>query len=592
MADGKKCKRTFCEEYIQYGFTSFFDKGVVKGQCVLCQKVLGNDSLRPSKLKYHLDKTHPEHSAKDVNFFKRHECSLKRMKLDSSGAFQMQSRNVLKASYEVSLEIAKQKKPHTIGETLIKPCALKMVNLVLGGDSEKKIQQIPLSDNTVSRRIEEMSIDIKEQVISEIKDAGLFALQLDESTDVSSCSQLLVFTRYVHDGKFKEEFLFCYPLETTTKGEDIMKKVTDYFSELGLSWENVCAVCTDGAPAMLGSKSGFVSRVKAIAPGVTVTHCMIHRQALASRTLPRELQAILDSAIKIVNYVKSMPVNTRLFRELCKDLDSEHQLLLFYTKVRWLSKGNVLNRVFELREELKMFLDMQDKETIFFNDPLWEPRLAYLTDIFDQLNKLNLKLQGKDTTVIHFVDTLRTFVAKIKNWNRKVSSGNFAMFEKFSEVAEGKEEEIESCLQNEIISHLQNLCQEFSRYFPDLEVIDLSLVRNPFNVEPDIIPDSDQDEFLEMKFDSGMKEFFKEHSIQEFWSQASISYPRVGKLGLKTLLPFASTYLCESGFSTLLQIKTKTRNRLGVEHDMRCALSTTVPQIDTLVVKKQAHPSH
>ncbi len=55
-----------------------------------------------------------------------------------------------------------------------------------------------------------------------------------------------------------------------------------------------------------------------------------------------------------------------------------------------------------------MFLDMQDKETVFFSDPLWEPSLAYLVDIFDQL-KLNLKLQGKDTTVIHFVDTLRTF---------------------------------------------------------------------------------------------------------------------------------------------------------------------------------------
>ncbi len=145
------------------------------------------------------------------------------------------------------------------------------------------------ADNTLSRRIEEMSTDIKEQVISEIKDAGLFALLLDESTDVSSCSQLFAFTRYVHDGKFKEEFLFCHPLETTTKGEDIMKKVTDYFSESGLSWDNVCAVCTDGAPAMSGSKSGFVARVKAIAPWVTMTHCMIHRQALASRTLPSQL---------------------------------------------------------------------------------------------------------------------------------------------------------------------------------------------------------------------------------------------------------------------------------------------------------------
>ncbi len=59
----------------------------------------------------------------------------------------------------------------------------------------------------------------------------------------------------------------------------------------------------------------------------------------------------------------------------------------------------------------------------------------------------------------------------------------------FSEVTDGKEE-TDSCLQNEVINHLQNLYQEFSRYFPDLEVIDMSFVRNPFNLEPDIIPDS------------------------------------------------------------------------------------------------------
>ncbi len=53
--------------------------------------------------------------------------------------------------------------------------------------------------------------------------------------------------------------------------------------------------------------------------------------------------------------------------------------------------------------------------------------------------------------------------------------------------------------------------------------MNLSLVRNPFNVEPDIVPDSDEDEFLEMKFDLDMKDYLKEHSIQEFWSVANIS---------------------------------------------------------------------
>ncbi len=65
-----------------------------------------------------------------------------------------------------------------------------------------------------------------------------------------------------------------------------------------------------------------------------------------------------------------------------------------------------------------------------------------------------------------------------------------------------------------------------------------SFVRTPFNVKPDDVNESDQDAFLEMNFDSGMKIFFK-HSIQKFWSQANISYPRVGKLGLNTLLAFA-----------------------------------------------------
>ncbi len=41
----------------------------------------------------------------------------------------------------------------------------------------------------------------------------------------------------------------------------------------------------------------------------------------------------------------------------------------------------------------------------------------------------------------------------------------------------------------------------------------MSFVRNPFNVEPDIILDSEQDEFLEMKFYSGMKDFFKKNIL-------------------------------------------------------------------------------
>jgi hypothetical protein len=69
-----------------------------------------------------------------------------------------------------------------------------------------------------------------------------------------------------------------------------MKKISDFFESERLSWDKVCGVCTDGAPTMLGSKSGFQTKVKAIAPQARGVHCMIHRYALACKTLPSNLQ--------------------------------------------------------------------------------------------------------------------------------------------------------------------------------------------------------------------------------------------------------------------------------------------------------------
>ena len=76
-------------------------------------------------------------------------------------------------------------------------------------------------------------------MIQEIKRAGLFSIQLDESTDVQSCSQLLAFVRYVHDENLKKEFLFCEPLEQSTKDENVMQKLREFFESEGLDWGNL-----------------------------------------------------------------------------------------------------------------------------------------------------------------------------------------------------------------------------------------------------------------------------------------------------------------------------------------------------------------
>ena len=127
-----------------------------------------------------------------------------------------------------------------------------MVRLVVGEDAARKLDNISVSNDTVSRRINKISLNIKEQVVDEIKKSPLFAIQLDESTDVSQFSQLLAFVRHVHEGNFKEEFLFCKPLKLNTRAEDVLEAVNDFFNENGLDRGNLVGITTGGAPTMLG----------------------------------------------------------------------------------------------------------------------------------------------------------------------------------------------------------------------------------------------------------------------------------------------------------------------------------------------------
>ena len=64
-------KRKYSDSYLKFGFTNIVDKGVEKPQCVVCYKVLTVDSMRPSKLKLHLQTQHPSLVDKDQEYFSR-----------------------------------------------------------------------------------------------------------------------------------------------------------------------------------------------------------------------------------------------------------------------------------------------------------------------------------------------------------------------------------------------------------------------------------------------------------------------------------------------------------------------------------------
>ena len=82
---------------------------------------------------------------------------------------------------------------------------------------------------------------------------------MDETTDITKLTQLLVYVRYVYKGKVEEELLFCLPLKDHTKGKEMYCKVNEFLKTEGLEWKNCCGVCADGAKAMTGKTIGFKS---------------------------------------------------------------------------------------------------------------------------------------------------------------------------------------------------------------------------------------------------------------------------------------------------------------------------------------------
>lgn len=85
---------------------------------------------------------------------------------------------------------------------------------------------------------------------------------------------------------------------------------------------------------------------------------------------------------------------------------------------------------------------------------------------------------------------------------------------------------------------------------------------------------------------------FNSMSLISFWIKRSCEYPLLSEKAVNVLLPFATTYLCETAFSAVTAMKTKHRSRLNIEHDIRVCLSRISPRLDKLCGAKQAQPSH
>ncbi|XP_047493411.1 SCAN domain-containing protein 3-like [Penaeus chinensis] len=514
--------RQFKEDYVLLGFTAT-NSDPPEALCFFCGERLANSSMKPAHLQCHQKTKHQCHVGKLAEFFKRKLSDFQGSQKVLQKATTT-SEKALKASLAVSLLIAKAKKPFSIAEELILPAVGMMAEIMLDKKTADQLKAVPLSllHQTVSRRVSEMSADIQDQVVNKLKASQSFSLQVDESTDISGQAQLVSFVRYIEVDDIKEHILFCKKLEEHTTGEAIFNVINQFFTEQGLSWKSCMSMCTDAAASMTGKVKGLVARIKKENPDVEWTHCIIHRESLASKKMSSQLHEILNDAVKVINFIKSRPLNTRLFHRLCESMGSEHTELLLHTDVRWLSRGRILARLFELRDEVASFLSEHGSPfATFFENTTWVAQLAYLTDIFSKLNDLNMSLQGKDTNILNLYDKVAGFQKKLGLWKETCSGGYFTCFP-LSDAYFSDNNYEKDTVKPVIVEHLTNLISAFKSYFPGIheQSVQLDWIRNPFllSEQEKTLPICLQETLIEVCADRGLKLLFERSNVTRFWS--------------------------------------------------------------------------
>ena len=168
--------------------------------------------MLPNKLKRHLNSAHPSLVEKPKEYFLRKLENLTNPKASIS-SFSHTGQNVVLASYKVAYRVARCKKLHIIAEELILPAATDLVSVTIGDNAAKKLKDVPLSNNTICQRIENMGVDITDQLICKLK-VSEFAIQLDKATFGGHNAYLICYVRYLFQAEKRivENLLFSNQL--------------------------------------------------------------------------------------------------------------------------------------------------------------------------------------------------------------------------------------------------------------------------------------------------------------------------------------------------------------------------------------------
>lgn len=171
----------------------FFIEWQNKGMCIICKETIA--VLKEYNIKRHYETKHKDkfknlvgkERVEKFNFLKKNhnfQQNIFKKKYE-------QKVSIVHASYQVAQLIAKESKSFSDGE-FVKKCMLHAIDEICP-ENQCLFEQVSLSRQTITRRIEDLGLNLFEQVQDRVKHFQYFSIALDESIDMVNTVQLLIF---------------------------------------------------------------------------------------------------------------------------------------------------------------------------------------------------------------------------------------------------------------------------------------------------------------------------------------------------------------------------------------------------------------
>nr|XP_060480095.1 general transcription factor II-I repeat domain-containing protein 2-like isoform X1 [Panthera onca]XP_060480096.1 general transcription factor II-I repeat domain-containing protein 2-like isoform X1 [Panthera onca] len=459
----------------------------------------------------------------------------------------------MKCSYVLSEKIARASKPFTDGE-FIKECLLSAAEIMCP-EQRHAFANIRLSANIVPRHVGDVAGNLQDKLRGKGKSFVAFSIAAHEGADVDNAPQLAVFIRGVDETfDVTEELLDMVPMTGTSSGNELFVCVEESLKRFNVDWSKLVSVSTDGNSALVGVEQ-LVTELKSKVSGLCKdtelksVHGLILQESLCTKKL--KMDHVMDIVIHTITWIRSHGSDHREFSALFSELDAQYGSL-FSVGLKWLSRGMVLRRFFELLEEIDFFMSSKGKPVPQLTSKDWVKDLAFLVDIMTYLNMLDISLQRRSQVVTQMYDSIHSFLMKLCLWETHLARNNLAHFPTLKLVSENERDGLN------YIPRIKELKTEFQKRFSDFKLYEneLTLFSSPFSVNINNVSEELQMEVIELQCNTILKTKYDCVGIPEFYKHLGNGYPKYKNHCAKILSMFGSTYVCEQLFSVMKQQKT------------------------------------